>query len=278
MSGSGPTIRWLGTWCRLPVMHASLVALFVAAIFAPSVGLAQAKTCGPGAEEISRSDVNGTTTLRCRCAKGFKPNAGRCEASPLVERMYPPMTTFVVRAVKVHGEAWVTLRDGRRINARDIAGTAIDNGAIVTAGPNSKATLYLPGDMAVTLYGGGSAVIEKFLYDPDAIRADSFAIKLLMGAIDLVEKPYWDKVRADRANFESQVKRGVIKLPLGTIGIRGTDVGATVAPNGASTIKLRSGLADFTPSGQSQAITLHPGQMITVSPSGQLSGPEAIHE
>ncbi len=252
-----------------------LAALAAMVFLAPSAGSTQERTCGAGAEEVSRSVVNGTTTLKCRCAKGFKPNAGKCEANPLVERMYPPMTTFVVQAVKVHGEAWVTTRDGRRINARDIAGVAIDNGATLTTGPNSKATLFLPGDVGVTLYGEGSMVIEKFLYDPD-IPPEPYVLKLLDGVIDVIEKPMRDRERADRANYESQVKRGIIKVPVGDLGFRGTDAEIKVTRSGGMTIKLRSGLVDFTPTGQSRAITLHPGQMLSVTPSGNLIGPKAI--
>jgi hypothetical protein len=247
-------------------------ALAAIVLLAPLAAAAQDRTCGPGAEEVSRTVVDGKTTLKCRCAEGFKLKAGRCEADPQAQ-----MTTFKLLGVKVRGEAWFTLRDGRRINARDIMGIPIDNGVTVTTGDHSSVTMFLPDETALTVMSHGDMVIDKFLYDPSVpVRKDSYVFRLLDGVLWLVEKPILERQAADRANYESQVMRGIIKLYVGTIGVRGTDVKVSVTRGGDAVVELRSGLVDVTPEGQDQAIPVHPGQAVTLTASGKVIGPEAL--
>lgn len=191
------------------------------------------------------------------------------QREPLVERNWPPMQTFVLPKVNVvRGEAYFVLRDGRRIDARRASGLAIDNGATIFLGFNARVVVLLPDETIVTMQGakdGGSIVFDDFVYNPQT-SASAFTADIAKGVFRLVTGKV---VRRDPEHMK-------IKVAIGTIGPRGTDIEAAVEADGSGYVKLRSGSADLTPTDGSPVILVQPGQMVSFSASGAITAPRPI--
>jgi hypothetical protein len=189
---------------------------------------------------------------------------------PLVERNWPPLQSFVLQAVNiVQGEAYFVLRDGRRINARNASGVAIDNGATLFLGPNASLKVLLPDETIFTIQGtrdGGSVVFDEFTYNPET-SASALTANVARGIFRLVTAKL---VSQDPEHMK-------IKVPVGSLGPRGTDVEAAVEADGSGFIKLRSGSANLTPRDGSPLILLQSGQMVSFSASGVITGPQLIN-
>jgi hypothetical protein len=217
-------------------------AMAVATLVAPGAALAQAKTCGPAAEEISRSVANGTTTLKCR--------------------RYDPLRSFpalIAASIDLH----VIKKDGRARTAEEMAGKRFEFGDRLTTGPAGRAHILLPDETIFTLGPDSDMVIDDFIYDP-ATGKNTITATVAKGAFRFVT----GKVQRQRDLN--------VKIAVGTIGIRGTDIEFNQSPDGSGYVKLYSGQAELTPHDTEKTIELQAGQMMSWTNFTRLSAPKPI--
>ena len=217
-------------------------AIVAAVLFTPTGALAHARTCGPAAEEISRSVVNGTTTLKCR--------------------RYDPVRCFpagIAASVDLH----VIKKDGRALTAEEMVGKRFEFGDRLITGPNGRVQILLPDETIFTLGPNSDMIIDQFVYDP-AAGANRLDAIILKGAFRFV-------------TGKVQRKRDLnVKIAVGTIGVRGTDIEFKQSPDGSGYVKLYSGRAELTPHNTDKTIELQAGQMISWTNFTKLSAPKPI--
>jgi hypothetical protein len=116
-----------------------------------------------------------------------------------------------------------------------------------------------------TIGPNGDMVIDEFVYDPNNSR-DKITARLQKGVFRWVTG---EVARKNPANMK-------VTLPVGAIGIRGTDFEAMVAPDGSGSVKLFSGQLEITEKKTQRTFPLNAGQMVTFSADGIFSPPAPL--
>ena len=115
--------------------------------------------------------------------------------------------------------------------------------------------ILLPDETVFTLGPNSDMVLDEFVYDPKK-DAGKITAELLKGTFRLVTGKLGHRIDPK------------IKLIVGTIGIRGTDVECFMAADGSGYLKLFSGAVVLTPRGGGPDITLAAGQMVVFGKLG----------
>jgi tetratricopeptide (TPR) repeat protein len=169
----------------------------------------------------------------------------------------------------VRGEASIVRQDGSQVALQNQHPIALQSGdrIVLTAGEDSRVQLLLPDQTILTIggvTGGAGFTIDNFAYTPDG-STDEFEATLSLGRLRFVTAPL-PPHRAEDLR---------VKLAVGTIGVRGTDIEVMVDAHGDGHIKLYSGSADYAVAGS--VLTLQPGQAVDLV--GYLAaGPRPIAE
>jgi hypothetical protein len=193
-----------------------------------------------------------------RAAKAsYKEAASRYERD-LAAAMASARAALPAAKIFAHGEFYFVTKDGLKVTGADGTMLPLDGGTRIVTGPNTVLKLLLPDETILTLFPDSDMVIDDFVYDPvnSATKAEA---KFAKGVFRWVT----GKV--------SRKKDVNIKIPVGTIGVRGTDFEAIVDPNGAGYVKLFDGQLDITESKTGATLKLSAGQMISFTADGNLS-------
>jgi hypothetical protein len=176
----------------------------------------------------------------------------------------PDLTrSFVLDQVASQGEFYVLTRDGHKLNGQNAAQVPIDNGAKAITGPSGSVLITFSDGSTMALGPNSEFAIDDFFYDPNT-GVKHFSAVITKGVFRWVTGHVEKK-------FDPMVR-----VPVGTLGIRGTDFECAASPDGSGYIKLFSGELDFTPYDSDRVINLTAGQMITYTDFVNISGPMPI--
>jgi hypothetical protein len=120
----------------------------------------------------------------------------------------------------------------------------------------------LPDDTTFTVGPNSDMVIDKFVYDPDNTPRTIMA-SMSKGVFRWVTGRVAQKDPA-------QMK---VKIPVGTIGIRGTDFETTVNHDGTGHVMLYFGLLEITEKKTGFTFVLNPGEKVIFGADGSISRP-----
>ncbi len=192
-------------------------------------------------------------------APGPKPEI----SSPAV----PPPPLAHVRigaAAEIRGEVYWLTSDGRKVPITE--GGAVYSGARIVTGDNARMQVLLLDQTVFTMGPNSDMVLDEFVYDPDTDKG-----KLSAGITKGIFRLVTGKTYTPRDSEDLKVT-----LPVGTIGIRGTDVEVDYQPGAASSIRLFSGELEITESKTGKTFAMHGGQMMAIASDGSFSAPSAL--
>jgi hypothetical protein len=193
-----------------------------------------------------------------RAAKAsYKEASGRYERD-LAAAMASARAALPAAKIFAHGEFYFVTKDGLKVTGTDGTMLPLDSGTRIVTGPNTVLKLLLPDETILTLFPNSDMVIDDFVYDPvnSATMAEA---RIAKGIFRWV---------TGKVSHKKDVN---IKIPVGTIGIRGTDFEAMVEPSGAGYVKLFDGQLDITESKTGATLKLSAGQMISFTADGTFS-------
>jgi FecR-like protein len=175
---------------------------------------------------------------------------------------FDPLRSFpavIADSVDFH----LTKKDGRTFTADELRGGRFEFGDILMTGPTGRVQVLLPDQTIFTLGPNSEMAIDDFVYDP-ANGTNVLSAAVVKGLFRFVT----GKVQEHRDLN--------VKVAVGTIGVRGTDIEFNQGPDGSGYVKLFSGRGELTPYDTDTTIELQAGQMITWTDFTKLSDPQPI--
>ena len=124
----------------------------------------------------------------------------------------------------------------------------------------STAQLMFNDETSLTIGPNSTVTLDEYVYDPNknagkaVVRGHQGSVSLHLGSVD--PKSYQ------------------IKLPVGTLGVRGTIVECLRLPNGSWVFILFEGEAVFTPEGGQPIVMNKPYTYIIINPNRTVTGPD----
>jgi len=191
------------------------------------------------------------------------------EARAFNQSVYHERLAHFIGYTAPKGEFSIKYSDGRVLtnaNAKGNIVIPVELGARVTTGPTGRVQMLLPDETVFTIGPNSDMVVDEFVYDPDN-NPKKIAVSVTKGLFRLLTGKVAHK---DPANMK-------VKLPVGTLGIRGTDLETNVESDGSGYIKLYSGELEITPLDGSPMIVLQGKNMVTFKADGTLGKPEPIN-
>ena len=174
----------------------------------------------------------------------------------LAQSTHPATPPVIIgSAATVLGE--VMLEDVNGETQRMVVGGSLSHDSRITTGSTGQLRIRLKDNSEFTIGPGAEVILDDFVYDPNTSIATSTA-QVVKGFFRLVTGKI-HRLQPDRFK---------VRVNLGTIGIRGTDLAVNVAADGSAVIKLYSGAAVYTPDSGGGVVTLTAGQMFTLSNTG----------
>jgi hypothetical protein len=171
-----------------------------------------------------------------------------------------------VGAVAVsRGEFYFITSDGRKMAGDEAAKAPVGLGTRIVTGPDGRVQVLLLDETVFTIGPNGDMVVDEFVYDPDT-SVHKVTARVTKGVFRWVTGKV---ARKDPAQMN-------VNLPVGTIGIRGTDFEATVAPDNSGSVKLFSGQLEITEKKTQRTFLMNAGQMVTFSADGVFSPPAPL--
>lgn len=176
--------------------------------------------------------------------------------------VYDPTRSFKLLAVNASGEFRVIKKNGRALTAEDMSAIPIEYGDTLLTGPTGGVQFLLPDETVFTLGANSEMAFDEFIVGTDHSIANMH-VGFTKGFVRLV-------------TAKAAPSEPVVKVAVGSLGIRGTDVEFEQSPDGTGSIKLHSGLAELTPYDTDDVIEIQPGQMISWTDFTKMSGPVPI--
>jgi hypothetical protein len=158
-------------------------------------------------------------------------------ATPASAQQFAQAGTLAARAgiaAAVSGEVQLAAVPGVREVARDVvSGDPVYLGDKVTTGTAGRLQIMLPDETVFTLGPNAALVIDKFIYDP-ATNAGKVSATVLQGTFRFVTGKVAKREPSDME----------VKLPVGSIGVRGTSVAGETDGTRATIVLLGPGPAN----------------------------------
>jgi hypothetical protein len=169
--------------------------------------------------------------------------------------------------IQARGEFVIETSDGRKLASADLNAARIDPGTRVTTGPNGHLQIVLPDETVFTIGPNSDMVLDDFVFD-----TDNSAKKITADVTKGIFRWVTGKVaRKDPAQMK-------VKLPVGDLGIRGTDFEATVAADNSGSVKLFSGQLEIIEKKTQRVFVLDAGHTIAFNSTGDFSSPQALEQ
>ncbi len=184
-------------------------------------------------------DVGGPNAPNCRIPTPSAP-------APLDTRLY-----WIGASMQVRGEVTMIYPDGRRVTASEIEKTPVPIGARVTTGPTGKLVVLLKDGTSFTITSNSEMVLDEYVYDPGPSGWTDASLKFTKGSFRWVT----GKARNTPA-------RASVQVPVGSIGIRGTEFEIVADPGGTGHVSLIEGRIDFSEFDTNKVTVLQPGQKL----------------
>lgn len=232
------------------------------AIAGSLVPLALLGTCGWASAQPSSTSIcdlpgmRGTSAYNKYCTGGAPTVVQQAPA-------YDPLRSFPAVIAASAGEVHVVKSGGRAFTAEQMKGERFEFGDVLVTGPSGSIQILLPDETVFTVGPNGEIDIDEFIYDP-ANGRNTLNTTIIKGLFRFVT----GKVSTNRDLN--------VKVAIGSIGVRGTDIEFNELPDGSGYVKLFSGVADLTPYDTDTTISLQPGQMITWTDFTKFSDPRPI--
>jgi hypothetical protein len=170
-----------------------------------------------------------------------------------------------IGAAAVHGTVYWLTSDGRKVPIT--SGGPIYLGSRIVTEADSRLQILLLDETNFTLGPNSDFVLDEYVYDPNT-TAGKIAASLVKGTFRWVT----GKVsHPDPAALK-------MKLPIGTLGIRGTDFEVQYQPDAAGYIKLFSGELELTEQKTSALSRMKAGQMVVIGTNGSWGAPFALSQ
>lgn len=179
---------------------------------------------------------------------------------------YDPARSFKISAANVIGEFKVVKKNGRVFTQADLATVPLEFGDVMLTGPTGNSKFLLPDATAFSLGPNSEIEVDSFIYDPDTGKIDEMLIGVVKGTLRFVTGKIAPRIRSEPR----------VKIAVGILGIRGTDIEFEQSPDGAGSIKLYSGHAELTPYDSETVIDISAGQMVKWTDFTKMSGPMPI--
>jgi hypothetical protein len=167
-------------------------------------------------------------------------------------------------AAVIRGEVYWLTSDGRKVPITP--GGALYSGARIVTGGNARIQVLLLDETVFTIGPNSDMVLDEFVYDPST-SIGKVSVRVTKGMFRFVTGKV---ARKDLEHLK-------VTLPVGTIGIRGTDVEIDYQPGAASSIRLFLGELEITESRTGKKFTMHGAQMIAIASNGSFSTPSALN-
>jgi hypothetical protein len=144
-------------------------------------------------------------------------------------------------------------------------GTPIPLNANVTTGPDGHFQILLLDETVFTLGPNSDMILDEYVYDPKT-NAGKITASVAKGTFRWVTGKM---THEDPAGSR-------VKVPVGTIGVRGTDFETEVSPDGSGSVKLFAGQVEINEYKTGDMLVLSPGEMVTFTADGTFSAPGPI--
>jgi hypothetical protein len=167
-------------------------------------------------------------------------------------------------AAKVSGEVYWLTSDGRKIPI-DTSKPVFLNERVVT-GANGHMQVMLLDETVFTLGPNSDMIMDDYVYDPNTTMG-KVAANLAKGTFRYVT--------GKMQSVYPEARK--IKLPVGTIGIRGTDIEVQFQPGAPGYIKLFRGEVEIMPVTGGSSISMNGGQMIVIGSDGGFGAPVPLN-
>jgi len=179
--------------------------------------------------------------------------------------------TYPVALTAIRGEFCLERSDGSKVTNKDYRlGTSaqIDTGTRITTGEGARVQIVFPNKTVFTVGANSDMVLDEFVFNPD-LTAKKIMVNMTKGVFRWVTS----KVKPIPV-YPSDIK---VKLPVGCIGIRGTDFEVTLSPDGSGSIVLYSGQLEITEKKTGSQFLMDAGDTVTIGADGDIGRPENIH-
>lgn len=240
-------------------MTSCAVVWFVAITQTQSIN---AQGCPPNSAPVSEAD----NIVHCRCIAGYDNQGGVCmRVKETLANNPGNLTPFTVGVSAIRGDVTIENRDGSRLTSKNLAVgrvVRIDIGTRVITGSTGRLQVLLLDETVFTIGPNSDMVIDEFVYDPD-LTPKKIMVKVSKGIFRWVTGKVAHK---DPASMR-------VKIPVGTIGIRGTDFETSVEVDGSGFVILHFGQLEITENKTGSTCTLNAGYKITFNADGSVSRP-----
>ena len=187
-------------------------------------------------------------------------------AKALSEQGIPAGATLgeqIGTVAECRGEVFIITPGGHKLPLQ--FGTPIPLNAHVTTGSDAHFKVILLDETVFTLGPSSDMVLDEFVYDPKT-SAGKITASLAKGTFRFVTGKV---AHRDTDNMK-------LKVPVGSLGFRGTDVETEVSPDGSGSVKLFSGQVEINEYKTGNLLVLSPGEMVTFTADGTFSAPGPI--
>lgn len=179
-----------------------------------------------------------------------------------LEDPVPALSIAAVAQVESRGEFYVLTVDGRKLQGSDADKLPLDEGTRVVTGNDGYLRATLPDNTTFTVGPNSDLIIDKFVYDPGS-NSRTILASLSKGLFR------WVTGKTPQQG-PAQMK---VTLPVGTVGIRGTDFEANVQPDGSGSVVLYFGQLEITEKKSGFTFLLNAGEKVTFGIDGSISRP-----
>ena len=225
-----------------------------------SVFQAAAKTFNDKtAENQSDAEYNTVQAQRTEyisAAKAFNEALAAAEATAETRAALPAAKAFV----RGHGEFHFVTKDGLKLSGANGTMLPLDGGTSVITGPDSHLTMLLPDGTTFTLGPNSDILLDDFVFDSNT-SVGKVVAQVIKGTFRFVTGKIASR---DPDNMK-------VKLAVGILGPRGTDVEAKVSPDGSGYVKVFSGQVEITEKKNGELLLVNAGQMVTFNADGSFS-------
>jgi hypothetical protein len=163
----------------------------------------------------------------------------------------------------VRGEVYWLTSDGRKVPVT--ASIPLYSGEHIITGAGSRLEVLLLDGTTFTLGAKSDMVLDEFVYDPKT-SVGKVSAKIVTGVFRFVTGKVAQK-RPDNMKVE---------LPVGHIGIRGTDFEVEYRPDAPGYIRLYSGELEISETRTGRTFTMDGGQQILIGSDGSISSPAPL--
>jgi ferric-dicitrate binding protein FerR (iron transport regulator) len=168
------------------------------------------------------------------------------------------------RAASVRGEFHIELADGRKLYGAEALTVPMTGDVRLVTEKNSRVQLLLPDATVFTLGPGSDMVLDGFVFDPKT-SASKMTAQIAKGAFRWVT-----------GKVVPHTAPSTLSLPIGDLGIRGTDFQVRVEEHKAISVCLSEGVVDVTEKATGRTVTLRALQRVQFNAAGLLGPVEPL--